>query len=260
MIRSAFVVGVLGLAGCSQAQPDPGTPSPPVTVVTTTSTTEQPPKITTPGVTPQQPGEPITTQPAKPPEPPTVFDYPSDLGGKAVVKAVTPTFGKMLPAVTVPATPKPRTFPTRLLDPDPITKAEYVPPPILPAKPAEPKPTAPPERVPVDLGLLADDIPAKPTFPVVAGIVDRARDVKIPPALPILGRPFTERVSLDDPTAEFGNTGIVGPVVKVQVSQTGFLRVTLPDPFELGEQVRPRVLAAVDPWLTPVVVNPQRVK
>lgn len=235
------------VAGCAQ-NPEQPTNTQPVALATPTSTTEQP-------------VEPISAQPQpKPPEPPTVFDYPSDLGGKAVVKAVTPTITQPLPTEKVAATPKPRTFPARLLEPDPITKAVYVPPAVLPAKPAEAKPTAPPERVPVDLGALADGIPAKPTFPIAAGISERARDVNLPPALPILGRPFTERVSLDDPTAEFGNTRIVAPIVKVVVPQAGFLRVTLPDPFELGEQVKPRVPSAVDPGLTPVVVNPQRVK
>jgi len=203
--------------------------------------------------------EPIAAQPPKPPEPPTVFDYPTDLGGKAVVKAVTPTIAK-LPTEKLEAKPKPRIPPTRLLDPDAVTKAEFVPPPILPAKPAESKPTPPAERVPLDIGHLADAIPAKPTFPVAAGIADRARDVKLPPAMAILGRPFTERVSLEDPTAELGNTGIVAPLVRVPVPQTGFLRVSLPDPFELGEQVKPRVPPAADLGLAPVVVNPQRTK
>jgi hypothetical protein len=212
------------------------------------------------------PIEPIAARPQpqpkpKPPEPPTAFDYPADLGGKAVVKAVTPTITTPLSTEkAAAATPKPRTPPSRLLDPYPLTKATYVPPPVLPAKPAEARLTAPPERVPVDLGWLAEDVPAKPTFPVAAGISERARDVKLPPALPILGRPFSERVSLDDPTAEFGHAGIVAPLVKVQVPQAGFLRVSLPDPFELGEQVKPRVPATADPGLTPVVVNPQRVK
>ncbi|MFO0825232.1 MAG: hypothetical protein U0792_19285 [Gemmataceae bacterium] len=254
MIRSALLLNVV-FVGCSQnPEQSPAAPTAEVTAAVAAVASDGSPN----------PIEPIAARPQpqpKPPEPPTVFDYPADLGGKAVVKAVTPTVTTPLATEKVPAaTPKPQTPPSRLLDPDPITKATYVPPPVLPPKPAEARLTAPPERVPVDLGWLAEDVPAKPTFPVAAGISERARDVKLPPALPILGRPFTERVSLDDPTAEFGNAGIVAPLVKVQVPQAGFLRVSLPDPFELGEQVKPRVPPTADPGLTPVVVNPQRVK
>ncbi len=249
MMHRTFLVAALGVAGCSQAQPETGAPAPGVAVTTATP----PPGTTTPI-------EPIAVQPPKPPEPPTVFDYPSDLGGKTVVKAVTPTIGKLPPAEKLAAAPKPRAFPARVLDPDPVTKATYTPPPIMPAKPAEVKPKHPPERVPHDLGSLADAVPAKPTFPVAVGITERARDVKLPPTMPILGRPFNERVSLEDPTAEFSNTSIVAPTIRVIVVPTGFLRVTLPDPFELGEQVKPRVPPAVDPGLAPVVVDPQRVK
>ncbi|MCE9568216.1 MAG: hypothetical protein K8U57_39955 [Planctomycetes bacterium] len=258
MITRTLVLGVFGLAGCSQnAEPAPTTPPVAITAPVPTPA-DRPPVAVPPSVT-TQPVEPIATQPPKPPEPPTVFDYPTDLGGKAVVKAVTPAIGKLLPE-KLGATPKPRVPPARLLDPDAIPKAEYVPPPILPTKPVEAKPTPPAERVPLDIGQLADAIPAKPTFPVAPGIADRARDVKLPPTMAILGRPFNERVSLEDPTAEFGNTGIVAPLVRVPVAQTGFLRVSLPDPFELGEQVKPRVPPASDPGLAPVVVNPQRVK
>ncbi|MBA4190134.1 MAG: hypothetical protein C0467_19290 [Planctomycetaceae bacterium] len=248
MIPRTLLIAALGVTGCSQSLPESPPPTP---VVVATPT---------PSITTTQTVEPIAAQPPKPPEPPTVFDYPTDLGGKAVQKAVTPSLGKPLTTEKFGAVPKPRTPSDRVLDPDLVTKAKYVPPPVMPAKPAEVKPTPPAERVPFDLGLLADAIPTKPTFPVSAGITERARDVKLPPALPILGRPFNERVSLDDPTAELGNMGIVSPTIRVIVVPTGFLRVTLPDPFELGEQVKPRVPPAAEPGLAPVVVNPQRVK
>lgn len=260
------LITVLGI-GCSQSPPEPAAATPNVTVAAATPTPTEKPLVqpvanTNPGALPQptpvQPVQPVAVQP-KPPEPPTVFDYPTDLGGKAVVKAVTPS----IPPLTgekFGVAPKPRAVPARVLDPDPVTKAEYVPPPILFAKPAEVKPSAPPERVPFDLGLRANDIPAKPTFPVAAGITEKARDVNLPPAMPILGRPLNERVSLEDPTAEAGTAVIVAPLVKVTVNPAGFLKVTLPDPFELGEQVKPRVPATAEPGLAPVVVNPQRVK
>ena len=84
--------------------------------------------------------------------------------------------------------------------------------------------------------------------------------MNLPPALPKLGRPLNERVSLDDPTAELGNAAIANPVVKVPLTPAAFLKVGIPDPFELGDQVKPKVAPADEPGLTPVPVNPRRVK
>jgi len=88
----------------------------------------------------------------------------------------------------------------------------------------------------------------------------RARDVNLPPAMPTLGRPAGDRVSLDDPTSDFANAAIVSPPVKVPLTPAGFLKVTLPDPFELGEQVKPKVPPAAEPGLTPVPANPRRIR
>ncbi|WP_439622269.1 hypothetical protein [Gemmata sp.] len=248
MTRRTILVA-LTAAGCSQ---NPAAPPPPAgTVVVTQTAAAAPQGATT---------VPVAVQPPKPPEPPpTVFDYPADLGGKAVVRAVTPSLAPLAKEKTAPA-PKPRTPPARVVDPDPVPVARYAPPPVLPPKPGESKPTPPPERVPYDLGYLADAVPEKPTFPVKPGITQRAADVKVPPALPVLGRPATDRVGLDDPTAEAGNQAIVAPLVRVGLLPAAFLKVALPDPFELGEQVKPRVPPAIDPGLAPVAVDPQRVK
>jgi hypothetical protein len=78
--------------------------------------------------------------------------------------------------------------------------------------------------------------------------------------MPTLGRPAGDRVSLEDPTSDFANAAIVSPPVRVPLAPASFLKVTLPDPFELGEQVKPKVAPADEPGLTPVPVNPQRIK
>lgn len=244
MTRRTLLVA-LTAAGCSQS---PAPPAPPAETVAVVAAAQP------------DPLSPIAAQPPKPPEPPpTVFEYPADLGGKAVVKAVTPSLAPPAAEKTSPA-PKPRTPPARVVDPDPVAVAKYVPPPVLPPKPPESRPTPPPERVPHDLGYLADAVPERPTFPVKPGITQRAADVKVPPALPILGRPATDRVSLDDPTAEPGNQAIVAPLVRVGLLPAAFLKVALPDPFELGEQVKPRVAPADEPGRTPVAVDPPRGK
>jgi hypothetical protein len=90
--------------------------------------------------------------------------------------------------------------------------------------------------------------------------VERAPDVSPPPPLPILARPVGERVSLDDPTVELGHAAIVGPPLKLTRVPAGFLKVTIPDPFELRQQVKPKLPPTVEPGLTLVPVNPQRIK
>jgi hypothetical protein len=42
--------------------------------------------------------------------------------------------------------------------------------------------------------------------------------------------------------------------------QSGFLKVGIPDPFELGEQVKPRIEPAAEPRVLPVPVTPRRPK
>jgi hypothetical protein len=102
--------------------------------------------------------------------------------------------------------------------------------------------------------------PTEPPRPAAPGITERARDVNLPPAMPTLGRPAGDRVSLEDPTSDFANAAIVAPPVKVPLAPASFLKVSLPDPFELGEQVKPKVPPANEPGLTPVPVNPLRIK
>lgn len=258
MIRPALLAAAIGLAGCSQ-QPEQG-PAPTAANVTVAPPAAMPPAGTV--VAPPQespPKAPVQPTP-KPPEPPTAFEYPPDLGGRAVAKAVAPTVPDLPPGEAFGTAPRRRTPPAQLFDPDPTPKPAAVPPPVLPPKPPEVKPVAPREGVPPDLGARADAVPAKPTFPVAAGITERARDVNLPPAVPALGRQLGDRASLEDPALEHGHAAIVSPVVSVPLAPAPFLKVAVPDPFELAEQVRPRVTPAAEPGLLPVVVNPQRVK
>jgi hypothetical protein len=46
----------------------------------------------------------------------------------------------------------------------------------------------------------------------------------------------------------------------VPLAPAAFLKVAVPDPFEFGGQVKPKVAPAAEPGLTPVPVNPRRVK
>ena len=73
-----------------------------------------------------------------------------------------------------------------------------------------------------------------------------------------LARQVPDRASLEDPTTEPGNAAIVLRPVSVPLMQSGFLRITLPDPFELADQVKPKVAPAAEPSAMPVIVNPAR--
>jgi hypothetical protein len=84
--------------------------------------------------------------------------------------------------------------------------------------------------------------------------------VNLPPVMPILGRPVADRVSLDDPTAELGNAAVANPFVKMPLTPAAFLKVALPDPFELGDQIKPKVPPAAEPGMAPLSVDPPRVK
>jgi hypothetical protein len=156
--------------------------------------------------------------------------------------------------------PTSRTLPVRVLNPDAAAKPKSLPPPILPARSVGVRFAPPVERVPPDLGRGAGAVPARPTLPIAKIVTERSRDVNLPPALPTLGRAVADRVSLDDPTSELANAAIAEPVVKVPLAPAAFLKVGIPDPFEFGEQVKAKIAPSAEPGLTPVPVNPRRMK
>jgi hypothetical protein len=238
--------------GCSQAQPDAPAPAVDLSKVQLVPDAPGVPA----SVLPQPPVQP--PPPPKPPEPPPEFKFAADLGGKAVARAVAPNITKPLALDRAPAAPKPRAVPERVLNPDAVARADFAPPPLLPPKPPAAKPANPAERVPLDLGARADAPPAKPVLPVAAVETPRARDANLPPPPPVLGRQYTERASLDDPTTETGNSAATANTVPVALAQSPFLKLGIPDPFELLEQVKPKVPAANEPSALPVPVNPPR--
>jgi hypothetical protein len=192
--------------------------------------------------------------------PPVASPYPIDIGGRAVERAVAPNLPALPPTERFGTAPMPRIIPTRLLNPEANANVNLALPPVMPAKPVPALLVQPPERVPFDIGNGAAALPAKPALPVAAAVTERSRDVNLPPPLPMLGRPLADRVSLDDPTAELSNAAIANAPVKVPLTSAAFLRVWLPDPFELAEQIKPKVPPSAEPGLSPVPVNPRRVK
>ncbi len=249
MTRSTFLAA-LALAGCSQeqqlAEPPPVAQSAVLIA----------PEVSSSMAVRAEP----KAQPPVPVPPPQTFAFAPDLTGQALPRVVAPPVPVKLPGERFGGEPKPRTVPAKLLDPDATARVKYAPPPIVPAKPVAAPPAAPAEKVPLTLGAGADEVPAKPVLPVAAVVTERARDVNLPPPPPTLGRPLNDRVPFDDPTSEAGNAVVASGAVKVPLATSGFLKVTVPDPFELGTQVKPSVPPAAEPVVAPVVVNPQRVK
>jgi hypothetical protein len=250
MKYSSIGLVTLMLASC---QP-PSSPAPEVAVVAAAPQEEAPPRQIAP---------PVTIPPPKkeePPPRPLAFPFPNDVAGKALPKVVAPPSPAPAPAEKFGKAPRPRVIPGKLIDPDPPAKVVHMPAPLLPAKSKGLTPTPPAERVPLDLGVGAAAVPARPVFAEAPGIVAKARDVKQPPDLAPLGRHLPDRAGLDDPTAEPANAIIAGRTPMPVLVVAGFLKVTIPDPFELAEQVKPKVLPAAEPSLAPVPANPQRVK
>ena len=202
MMRCTIFALLLGLVGCGQREQSS------VSMVTKVELVESVETPTIAAAAPVVAPMPRTVEPK-----PTFFEYPDDLAGQSVAKAVTPAV-PFPPTEKFGGSPKPRTPPARMLNPEPTVKANYTPPPIDSVKPGSVALSPPREQVPVDLGAGATLPPVKPSLPVAAGITERARDVSIPPAMPLLGRPLNDRASLEDPTSEFANSAIVAPGVK----------------------------------------------
>ena len=236
------------LLGCNPSPP----PVAPEVTVAAVPQPEPAPKV--------QPAVPLAPKKEEPPAPPTTFPFPTDATGKELPRVVKPPAPPSLPVEKLGLAPKVRLAPAMVLDPAPLPKMTYALPPLPADKPASILPTAPAERVPLDLGFGASAVPAKPTFPEAPGIAIKARDVNLPPDLVPLGRQLADRASLEDPTAEHGNATIVTRTPTPVLGQSGFLKVVLPDPFELGEHVKSKVLPTAEPSPAPVVINPQRVK
>jgi hypothetical protein len=247
-MRTTLVIVAFAIAGCGQREEK-------AAIVAIPIVTAQ----DAPAPLEALPAPSLTVAPA--PRAVTVFEYPQDLAGKAVVQAVNPEPPALKPTERFGDAPTARPSPAKILNPEPTVKVNYAPPTIAATKPGSLPLSSPRESVPFDLGRGADAPPVKPTLPVSAApVVERARDVNLPPPLPTLGRQLNERASLEDATSDYSNAAIVSPAVNVPLASASFLKVTLPDPYEFGDQIKPQVAPASEPGMTPAVVNPQRVK
>jgi hypothetical protein len=244
VLAAAALGGAVAPAGCSRPGPESAAETPVVALA------------------PHDAGGAANPRPdaarPEPPAPPPEFAFPSDRTGKALARVVVPEAAAAPADDGTGAAPKPRAVPGRVLDPEAIARASYVPPTVLVARPGAARPTDPTERLPLDMGVGVRPVRLK--LPVAPVVTARAPDVNVPPPLPPLGRQAGDRASLEDPTSELGNAAVVAGAAKTPLEPSGFLKVTIPDPFELAEQVRPKVPPTAEPSADPVPVNPPRAR
>lgn len=242
MRRALALAAAAGLAaGCSKSSGEASAPPTPVVTVVVPAAESKPPP------------QPVPAPPA-----PVPFRYPDDAGGKAVAAALAPSVPpETRPAE--PAKPKPR---TSGLDRGevPLPRVSVAVPKAPPPKAKPPKPTPPPERVPADLGRAAANEPAgvrlteRPLVKADSPPSPTAADV------PPLARQLSDRASLDDPTAEIAAARVVYTPLPVPFTPGWFVRFTIPDPFELAEQMKAKTGASGELGTKPVDVPPARPK
>ena len=254
-LKRILPCALIGLASCGS----PPTAEPAIEVAVAVPKVE--PKADAPQPAPKAETPVVAVQPKKEEPPaPTSFPFPKDQAGKLLPNVVRPPMPALPAAEKFGAAPKPRIVPKRLIEPDALPKLVHSSPTLPSSKPTSAAPTAPPERVPLDLGFGAAAVPARPAFPNAPGIAIKAREVNQLPDLVPLARQVPDRAALDDPTLEQGNAVIATksplPVLGIAV----FLKVVLPDPFELADHVKPKVPPTAEPSPAPVAVNPQRMK
>lgn len=197
--------------------------------------------------------QPDSAPVAKPADPP--FTLPGDTGGKAVGRVIHST--PALPADPVTTAPKLRKYepdPSDLSQPNVVVKR-----PSSPAPSSKPPPPAPPpERPPADLGSAAAlnpgdvKLPDRPRVKADGPSNPKAVDV------PMTGWRQSDRVSLDDPTADPTAARLTFTPFPLPVGGFPHLPLRIPDPFEFKEQLKGKTGRDAEFATTPVVVNPER--
>jgi len=255
-LQLCFAGSILALllAGCSSSSvPQPGqAEEPPVPKLVS-------PVVESPVSTVQKLDTTATanTKPNQPTVPP--LPYPTDLGGQAVSNALAPVPSTPAPLFMPQVSPKPRVSGVERGElPLPKVAPKIVP---LPSgKASNSKPSPPAERVNPDLGegVMIDPRQYKlTTSPVQFRPVPQAPKLGADD-LPVLSRRVDDRASLEDPTSELSTTRIVNTPVPKPMIQVGFLKLTIPDPFELLEQLRGSLGTTQEFAEKPVIVAPSK--
>ena len=241
--------GGIALGGCNDA------PAPPPAAESAVTQTAPALPVPAPPATGKGPAVDIQTVPQPAPVEPAA-KLPDDLGGKAVQKVLGPA-----PAMTgdslASKAPRPRSTEfDRAEWPSPVLAVRLPATPNPKVKPA--KPSLPPERAPTDLGQAATQNLSAVKF------ADRPLARAETPAnsaaadLPPMARQQTERVSLEDPTAELSASKVIDTLFPVPVGTLPFLKLSIPDPFEYAEQLKGKLPRSAEFGTAPAVVPPEK--
>ncbi len=180
------------------------------------------------------------------------FTFPPDKGGELLAALLRPPEPVAASPTDAPTGPRPQPVPNTLADPNPslaVNRSELMRPPLaLEALKVQPRPL--PDDPPLSAYRRDPRPPQQQQLPASAGVRLPSPDVNEPVALPALAQPQVDRAPLDDPTGEASLKAALAAVPPVRDNRTPFLRLNLPDPFELSQTVRLASPPAEDP--TPV--------
>jgi hypothetical protein len=175
------------------------------------------------------------------------FRFSDDEAGKLLAKLLTPLPLRQLAPLPTTA-PRERPLPSRFAQPELLPLVSSTMPVRCPMpRRADPRPSPPAERVPLELAGLLVERPERIELPVGSLARLPAPDAKLPTALPILARPSAERASLDDPTADWTAASVLTAKLPLRSTAAPFVKVDLPDPFENVEAAKVKTVVAEDP-------------
>ncbi|MBX9678298.1 MAG: hypothetical protein K2X38_06005 [Gemmataceae bacterium] len=164
---------------------------------------------------------------------PNVSFLPSDLRGKPLERPVMDRLA--YPAASIPgsavSTPKP---------------------PMMSVKPM--RPSVSPEGAPLTFHRAEPVPPAAIVLPEQPLVRVPSIDLERPLPVPLLAIQVRDRTSISDPSLDASVAAALSPQTPIRTQRTPFSPLNLPDPFELQEQVKPRV--AVDESPQPPAILP----
>ena len=128
-------------------------------------------------------------------------EYRPDLAERAVEQAVAPNTPALPPIREKSRIERSLSVATEAFNANTTARPTFHLSPVLPKQLDVMRPMPPVERVPVDLGRGTHFVPARPTLPIKAVVTKRARDVSLPPPLPILAgrRPIASASKIPRP-------------------------------------------------------------
>lgn len=175
--------------------------------------------------------------------------FADDPGGQMLAELLRPID---LPPLkpTEPISPQRQFTPPRSLErpelPVPSSQASLPRPPLdLQATPVRPRSL--PESAPFSTYRIDPQLPQQENLPAGGRVRLPSPDVNEPTPLPILAQPVIDRASLEDPTVSASTQAALAAVPPVRSEPAPFVRLPLPDPFELQHTVRLRLPLPEDP-------------